>query len=525
MSVKPFEQGKILAPFLASPLEFIPGQDPLGLINVGERTYDKLLPGLNNVTERIRFYCFYCWFFDVYALQIGIVSKKEQFKYLRRAEYLNALLAAKNNWQGIAGITKARKLYNSSAGIIYLTDGTGEGQVSFDNTYWKNPRGVFGQNYVNSMVLLGLVKEREEGEGVYIRTDYTVEGRVSGLQLAQAFQENVGSDASETFIEVIMKGYVTQNQLVLLTDKYNMRMVPNPSAEIQLVWQLLMGPDEPKNPVQSFYRRRTIQLLLLKTIKKGDAISALGFTLDAYHQKGVLNGITDETLLLWYYFQLEQFWHMLSSGSLQAFLKSMNQKTGGSWIEEDSLISEIAMETCASLQHEGYIDNDLTFNNIRIVDEAEELLVLSMNKSKPINQISFAIILLRKLIANNNAQIIDLEKLSIHFQLNSQSNFVFSVSDLVKYGNDELKLFIAYFIKRYIVLRHQWVALKKMNDTQSTEKFVREDGLIRFLNPIDYGYSDQRIDTMLNFLTDLQILKENRVALTAFGTKLYNEIV
>jgi len=33
MEVQEFEKEKIWTPFLGSPLEFIPGQDPLGLLN------------------------------------------------------------------------------------------------------------------------------------------------------------------------------------------------------------------------------------------------------------------------------------------------------------------------------------------------------------------------------------------------------------------------------------------------------------------------------------------------------------
>ena len=92
----------------------IVGQDPLGLLNTGGKTFDLVLPGLNNVTDRIRYYSFYCWFFYCYAKHIGKPSKKEQFNYLRRAEFILSLLAAKTGVQGIGGITKALEIYNTS---------------------------------------------------------------------------------------------------------------------------------------------------------------------------------------------------------------------------------------------------------------------------------------------------------------------------------------------------------------------------------------------------------------------------
>src|SRR5659263_10069 len=221
MSLTTFEKEKVLAPFLGSPLNFVPGQDPLGLLNVGELAFNKLLPGMTTVSERIRYYSFYCWFFDLYASQVGIASSKEQFKYLRRAEYLIALLAAKKHWQGVPGINKALGTYNILVEQIDLTEGTGERQATFDNTYWKNSKGVFGQNYVSSMTQMGFVKERVEGEGVFIRTDFNIEGRISGAQLAQAFQDNIGINASDTFLQVLIRGNVTQAELELFADPFN----------------------------------------------------------------------------------------------------------------------------------------------------------------------------------------------------------------------------------------------------------------------------------------------------------------
>lgn len=88
MSVQLFEKNKIFVPFLRESLAHIVGQDPLGLLNTVGKTFDLLLPGLNNVTDRIRYYSFYSWFFHCYAKFISKPSKKEQFDHLRRAEFI-----------------------------------------------------------------------------------------------------------------------------------------------------------------------------------------------------------------------------------------------------------------------------------------------------------------------------------------------------------------------------------------------------------------------------------------------------
>lgn len=111
MSIRQFETAQIKAPFLGKPHYPISGLDQLGLNLTSERIFDLLLPGLNNVTGRIRYYSFYCWFFDWYASTIRITSKKSQNKYLRRAEFLLALIAAHKAQGGVPGITKALSIY------------------------------------------------------------------------------------------------------------------------------------------------------------------------------------------------------------------------------------------------------------------------------------------------------------------------------------------------------------------------------------------------------------------------------
>ena len=43
------------------------GLDPLGMQNAGVALYQALVPGISNVTLRIRYYGFYCWVSDAYA--------------------------------------------------------------------------------------------------------------------------------------------------------------------------------------------------------------------------------------------------------------------------------------------------------------------------------------------------------------------------------------------------------------------------------------------------------------------------
>ena len=113
MSIRQFEIAEVKAPFLGKPHYPISGLDQLGLNLTSERVFDLLLPGLNNVTGRVRYYSFYCWFFDWYASNIRTTSRSKQNNYLRRAEFLLAL--AEENWvrgyrQGISDVEEGQRL-------------------------------------------------------------------------------------------------------------------------------------------------------------------------------------------------------------------------------------------------------------------------------------------------------------------------------------------------------------------------------------------------------------------------------
>lgn len=525
MSVQQFEKNKIVAPFLGEPLNHIIGQDPLGLLNTGGKTFDLLLPGLNNVTDRIRYYSFYCWFFHSYAKHISKPSKNDQFDHLRRAEFILSLLAARTGVQGIGGITKAIEIYNTTQNEFDLTIGTGEHKRIKDGTYWKNPRGIFGQNYVSSLKQLNLIREFDVHSEFFIRTEFDIENKISGYQLATAFEENIGSEIALLFIEIMKKGIITQQEIGKLIIPFNMLQVPSNTTEHSLIWQLLTSNDEPKQENSNLFRKKTIQLLLKTVTLYDDVFFDYRLTFDAYHSKGLIEEEIDETFSLWYFYQLEQFWHMSCTGCLANFLNILENESYGNWIDEELLIEKIANHVVEFYISEKYIVKVHEFRELKVIDLLEEEIVLEVKKATDnFEKIALNILLLKKLINNNKSEINRLLILTKKFDINSNSSFTSSINSIQ--NNDELSLkdFIKYFLKKHVIIRHQWVSLKKMNNTQSTEKFIREDGLIRFIDNIDYAYSSPRLNTLINFVKELQIINDAKTTLTPLGTELFNSL-
>lgn len=59
------------------------GLDPLGMQNAGVAHYQSLVPGISNVTLRIRYFGFYCWVSDAYAREKGSTDFAEWRSWVR----------------------------------------------------------------------------------------------------------------------------------------------------------------------------------------------------------------------------------------------------------------------------------------------------------------------------------------------------------------------------------------------------------------------------------------------------------
>src|SRR5215470_2714622 len=81
----------------------IKGLDQLGIQVVSIALYSELLPGLTNVTNRVRYYSFYPWVLHRYAKEIARVSDKTWQEYIRRADFLLALVARAHHLDGGEG--------------------------------------------------------------------------------------------------------------------------------------------------------------------------------------------------------------------------------------------------------------------------------------------------------------------------------------------------------------------------------------------------------------------------------------
>lgn len=229
------------------------GLDPLGMQNSSVDLYQTFLPGISNVTLRMRYYGLYAWLCRSYALEVGDKDPNTWKRYVRRTEALYALVAhAHGSEGGVAGIEWAGKqLQRNDIDVIDFASAADPGS---EQHYLQQAWGAFGAAYGSQLHAITLLTTTSE-HGIPLVTDI-------GEELAIAFAAALGPLAPE-FLRVVQRGTATRDEISSFAI-----MAP---SEISLIsderalYQRLLVRDDLPDDARSFSRRLTIQLILSVT--------------------------------------------------------------------------------------------------------------------------------------------------------------------------------------------------------------------------------------------------------------------
>jgi hypothetical protein len=117
------------------------GLDPLGMQNSSVTLYQTLVPGIGNVTLRMRYYGLYAWLSWVYAKRIGDTNPQSWQRLIRRTEALFALIAQRRGDEGgVTGTDWARSTLDNLQGrtIDFAADALRMAQNSIWSNSWKS---------------------------------------------------------------------------------------------------------------------------------------------------------------------------------------------------------------------------------------------------------------------------------------------------------------------------------------------------------------------------------------------------
>jgi len=138
------------------------GLDPLGMQTSSVSLYQQLVPGISNVTLRVRYYGYYAWLSRMYAHRVGSTDPVAWQRFVRRAEALYALVAQANSETGVAGVRWAKKVLASDARphidfVSYAEPGS-------QTPYLKQPWGAYGAAYGAQLLQIGIFAEVSQHE-------------------------------------------------------------------------------------------------------------------------------------------------------------------------------------------------------------------------------------------------------------------------------------------------------------------------------------------------------------------------
>jgi hypothetical protein len=512
---KVIEKNEARLPFFGDRLSFVRGLDPLGLQNPSAYAYSTLLPGLNNVTGRLRSYSFYCWLLTEYARQIKTNDPKEQKRFVRRAEYILALIAAHADTNGVAGSLYAVKQLKLGETSFDIDTATYNPDGSTTNTYWQYSFGVFGQYYLGSLRQIGLIEEPLDANGnllgIYRRTSNNKELLVSGEALAVAFDDNVTLENKELFLSCIKKGTIDIKQVEELTSDFNLAHIRSGTEEHSLLLLLLLDIDEPANAVisQKSMRKATLLHVLRFANTHETGVEQRRFTFNAYQAKGEVNNQTDDCLFGWYYYQLNEYWQVACTAILNGLLDFLQKEKGAGWMLLQDLLQESANGIIELLVEDELIESgDVTIAEALAIElDQEQILYQALMKEGGLTRMAISFTLIWQLYQQNKQYLDRLEEYTSSIGIDSKHDIVSFCRKFERYVTLPVHQFLEDFLLSNIIYRHQYVAYHKIGGgSQSTQKFIIEDNYIRQISNFDPGFTGPRIHNLISFLMDLGLL-------------------
>lgn len=513
------QKGNSISPFWGENINLITGLDPLGLQVTSEATYATMLPGLSNLTNRLRYYGFYCWLIDFYFKREKKGNQTEQYRFIRRAELLIAIImqAERKHVMQITGSNFASTLLYGSPNAFDLKAGADKDSGN-KRSYWKYPSGAFGQYYFGAMQSLALTVryENDEGDIIFNVTQPHPKQKVSGKQLADAFEESLTEDIKTLFYNNIKKGVLYSKDIPELIRYFAIDKVSPESPEWKLYINMFLDKDYPSKEIEedfTFHRRNTILSLLSSTDSVKQEYNWLDYLSECYELKFVNNQTTN---IGWYCYLFNEYWQFACGLIFESVLRRMESLQSEIYLPK--FINDFSNLICNELN----IGIDTKVENyITSIRKTEYTILEQRNRTntpQEIAQIGFD--LLFRLYENNKEQLPQTKEYMSRNGIIREGNMADGLLSIANHLQNKVSDFISAFIHKHIIYRHQMVALRKMgNGTQATNKFIIEEQMIRLIEIFPAVRTSPRMNALKNLLYDLQIINDDGM-ITELRTKI-----
>jgi len=506
------------------------GLDPLGMQNSSVNLYQTFLPGISNVTLRMRYYGLYVWLCRTYAQTEGSDDPERWKRFVRRAEALYALVAYRNGGEtGVAGIQWAENAHdNTTADTIDFALAADPGS---DTKYLQQAWGAYGAAYGSQLFAIGIFWESPDHA-------IPVPSKSIGDRLAKVFANGLG-DMAPLFAEVVERGTVTRDELD--------RLAPVVPSEINLTGderalyqEILLTPHDPED-AKALSRRLSLLLIL-------NVAGLLGREPTADEVRWILYAGQDqkdrplelETIELeaqrqrWWVYHANDLCHIALETLLKFTLDTLSLYPNGIRLERlipiciDRILEEVD-EIPESWP--GFLESLQPATNPYTADDnaAEWLLCQDILKGAgrsdqsdcapdiAWNAVTLLAILHKRVQDEDHPVAAELGS----FNSEAFQTLLTETSFLSRQGDEPFRDKLARLIEQRIIRRHLWVAARKFQHGDYTFLIETDEGRIRLREKDGPVFTNPRLGPAITFLKDIHLVGGQ--GLTDYGFKAMAE--
>jgi len=500
-----YDQNSYQEPFWAENKGFMTGRDPLGVQNSSVATYAGLLPGMTNVTQRLRYYGFYLWLlceYDEWKKSETEQTLEFQYNFIRRAELAIAYMMVNKypNERGIIGSDFANRNINTiqNSGFYDLAVGADKNKKTVKGSvYWDYTSGALGQYFAGSLVSLHLVEMNYR----------FFKPCNKGKSLAEAYKKSVSESSRNVLLDVVRVGKLNTKQIEKLTEFSLAGILPD-SAEWRFYKDLMLSDDGEKNSLGDvkWQRKETIKYYLESIQSNTDK--------RLFNQKQYLRNIKKpehDASFGWYYYYTNELFHYSLETIFWGLLVELDGKIVDTRKFIENISEKVAKQSCEqSLESVNETIADILEKGFQEDVLGEQKKLESCVKEKASID---AIVLAFKMILRVYCQNLpNMDLLNSYERTNFLTDKNGRISEVVScYIKNNLNSSYSHYIQtsiKRLINGHISTAYRKMGNGESNLlKFVIEDNFITHVQTMWPKFTSPRLGTLDNFLVDLKLIE------------------
>jgi hypothetical protein len=473
------------------------GLDPLGMQNAGVTLYQSLLPGISNVTLRMRYYGYYCWVSDTYARSGATDEFTAWRSWVRRAEALYALVSAHAKGQGgVGGVEWADRRLGVDEEVIDFAEAASNDPSTVK--YLRQSLGVFGGAYYSQMVEMGLFRHGDHG----IQRATNGAGRAA----AEAFRTSIGTGVESVLLEAIKSARIERQDLAHLGPIVPSE-IPESSSEREIYEKLLfVAADATKGDMS---RSNSLKLILRTAQALGHRPDADGIRWNLFASGSFGDEALDNQRIRWEAYHCQDLFQVAAAALLEWATDLMAEHDAG------RTLSEIEDEIRSRLDS-GPGNGGLTWSELRRSIEPDSFDYRSASsrlisrrgtaEQKAWDIVGLIAALDQRMIERPGLREVAKRELAVHGGGRSIVSELAWIDLRAEAGVCDI---IASYVIERVIRRHSWVAMQKLRRQRDyTFLFEVHDG--RLVRRSGYAPvpTTPRLIPAVQFLVDVGLVDD-----------------